>query len=82
MCAMNLTGTEKNLSCTKLVDDMNDEAFQTQSEEMNDSAVSDYAQEMTKRIVQRMNKDKIEIKQLILSFNVDKIVVHKLMQAD
>ena len=79
---MNLTGMEKNLSCTKLVDDMNDEAFQTQSEEMNDSAVSDYAQEMTKRIVQRMNKDKIEIKQLILSFNVDKIVVHKLMQAD
>ena len=72
---MNLSGSDKNLSCTKLVDDINEEAFRTQSEEVDDSAVSDYAQEMTKRIVQRMNKDKIEIKQLILSFNVDKLVV-------
>ena len=59
---MNLSGSDKNLSCTKLVDDINEEAFRTQSEEVDDSAVSDYAQEMTKRIVQRMNKDKIEIK--------------------
>ena len=32
VCAMNLSGNDQSLSCTKLVDDMSDEAFRNQQE--------------------------------------------------
>ena len=52
VCAMNVY--DGNISCTKLVDDINDEAYRTQSEDTqatDDSSVSDYTEDMSKRIL-------------------------------
>ena len=84
VCAMK--AGESNITSTVLVNDLTDEAYQQlqlaqqmdeEVQTIEDGMNAEYAQRMAERVLK-----KVDLKQLVISFNADQMVVGKFMQAD
>ena len=84
VCAMK--AGESNITSTVLVNDLTDEAYQQlqlaqqmdeEVQTIEDGMNAEYAQRMAERVLKT-----VDLKQLVISFNADQMVVGKFMQAD
>ena len=84
VCAMK--AGDSNITSTVLVNDLTDEAYQQlqlaqqmdeEVQTIEDGMNAEYAQRMAERVLK-----KVDLKQLVISFNADQMVVGKFMQAD